>query len=450
MGSCSCILGSDQNNQVNFEGGESYSDKFTEHLRSYKKRPIGITNENFLDVIKRKNSFQNIQVSEITEAEFNEAIKTIPKGTEIFQEYEEKMDDLISELNENNIYMGPLKFTNRDKMSVDYYHGEYDREGNFCGKGTKIEGGKFIYRGNFERNLFNGKGLLIKSNGDSLYGNFIDGKCNGKVILKVEGKFEYRGDFKDNRKNGKGVEKFFDGTVYDGEFEDGKKSGYGKYIFKTGEHYEGQFKNDLYNGEGTYEWPLEKRKYKGEFKNGEMDGNGINYFTDGSIYKGRYVGGLKNGKGCYEWPNGKKFEGTWLNNELNGNGIYTVENKKYEVFFRFGKLISTKPSGQENLPEQKFNKSCIVNPDSLDDIEKYVCFNCNCVLVNPRKCHSCNKRFCTDCLEDLKRCKNPNCLGNNVNEDLELYGDLITAIKIKCDKCGIILNYQDSLCHAHQ
>ena len=73
-----------------------------------------------------------------------------------------------------------------------------------------------------------------------------------------------------------------------------------------------------------------------------MEGNGVSQYSDGSVYQGHYVGGVKQGEGSYTWNNGQKFVGNWLNNVLHGNGILMANGNKYEIIYRFGKIISSR------------------------------------------------------------------------------------------------------------
>ena len=91
-----------------------------------------------------------------------------------------------------------------------------------------------------------------------------------------------------------------------------------------------------------YEWPEEGRKYQGQFHFGNIEGKGTTQYNDGSVYKGNYIGGIKQGEGTFIWNNGQTFEGNWLNNELHGKGILTVDGNKFEVIYRFGKIISSR------------------------------------------------------------------------------------------------------------
>ena len=292
---------------------------------------------------------------------------------------------------------------------------------------------------------------MINKDGSSLYGDWINGVCTGKSILKVNNQYEYEGDFVENKKHGYGIEKYPDGTRYEGEFKNNKKNGKGKYSNSGGESYEGEFKDDLFNGEGVYKWPSESREYKGHFKNGNMNGKGINKFKDGSIYEGFYKNGLKHGSGKYTWPNGKVFYGSWLNNKLHGNGYYLLDNKKYHITFRFGKIISTtKAEDFEENQRIKFALKDIIDMDNLEDIKKYICPICNSLLNQPQKCCKCFNSYCIDCIKDgneNKKCRN--CEGNEYETNLDLLHELISKIKVKCNICQASLDYNASLTHYH-
>ena len=73
-----------------------------------------------------------------------------------------------------------------------------------------------------------------------------------------------------------------------------------------------------------------------------MEVNGVSQYKDGPVYKGKYVWGVKHVEGSYTWTNGHNFIGNWLNNEFHGNGILNANGNKYEVVYRFGKIISSR------------------------------------------------------------------------------------------------------------
>lgn len=54
--------------------------------------------------------------------------------------------------------------------------------------------------------------------------------------------------------------------------------------------------NDL----GVYEWS-DGRKYEGQWKNNKMEGYGIFTWPDGRRYEGEYIDDKKEGKGVFYW-----------------------------------------------------------------------------------------------------------------------------------------------------
>lgn len=411
---------------------------------------------------KYENSFTSIEP--ITLEEFDKILFSFPNVKELFEEYNPKFqeasakDNLITsqssilESNEKDCLIelsSPIKLV-EDGDKFDFFKGSVNKNNNFSGKGIYITS-DYVYKGFFHNNEFNGKGLMIYNNGGSLFGDWVNGVCTGKGILKINNQYEYEGDFVENKKQGYGVERYPEGSVYEGEFHDNKKNGKGKYILSRGESYEGDFKDDLFDGEGVYKWPSESREYKGQFKNGNMNGKGINTFKDGSTYEGYYKNGLKHGLGKYSWPNGKVFYGSWLNNKLHGNGYYLLDNEKFNITFRFGKIISTRKA--EDIDENKiikFGYDNIVDKENINDVEKYICPICKYILYQPQKCSGCSENYCIDCIKDGKGNKKCiKCGEDNYELNLDLLHDLMKNIKVNCSTCNNILDYETSLNHYH-
>ena len=455
MGSlnCSCF-NSNENGQVTFDQ-EAQND----NQKIIFTKQIGIIpEESLFDIISSYYSSKDIKVEKIDSLEFSELISSNPQFKKILNEYEEKIEELSNSINYNNTSIGPLKFINiNDDIEKDfsefYYEGDYNKEGIINGKGTKIIKDKLLYKGKFSNGKYNGKGLLIK-NGASIFGDWVNGVCIGSVIYKKEGEFEYKGSFENNKKNGFGIETYNDGSQYEGNFVNNKKSGKGIYKFPNGEMYEGNFENDLYNGEGKYIWSLNGRKYEGEFKNGIINGNGVYTYDDGAVYHGYFENGIKNGEGYIEFPDGKKYYGNWINNELYGNGYLVNGNEKMEVVFRHGKIISTTLDLDNNNNEEiiinnnkpKFNIECFIGDKNSINVNKYICPVCNCFLVNPFKCLGCSTNYCKECIGNEK-CKT--CNNDNFDDNDDLIKEMIENVKIKCNKCGQILEYKESLKHFH-
>lgn len=426
------------------------------------KKEEKINEETILKEIRTRFEQPMSSLETINPEEFDKKLYSFPNVKELFKEYESQ----ISEQSSKNVptlnpainldsedklieLPKPVKYSDEDG-NFELFKGSVNKNFDLTGKGYQITN-DYLYYGNFQNNKFNGKGLMINENGSSLFGDWINGACTGKGKLIINDKLEYEGDFVNNIRQGYGIEKYPDGSIYEGEFQDGKKNGKGKCKISKGETYEGEFKDDLFNGEGIYKWSLEQREYIGHFKNGNMDGKGINKFKDGSVYEGNYKNGLKNGYGKYSWPNGKVFYGSWLNNKLHGNGYYEIDNVKYNITFRFGKIISTQRADDSDENKRiKFGIDNIVDKEKIDNSEKYVCSICNNVLNQPHECNNCLKNFCADCIKDgndNKKC--PNCGGINYENNLHLLQELITTVKVKCNDCQNILDYKSSLNHYH-
>ena len=391
----------------------------------------------FPELIKEFEEFEQKQSEPIQLREEALLLNTNPQS---FRDSHKEENDVI-EINE------PIKFCGDDDQ-YSIYNFKINKDYTFTGKGYHITN-NFLYYGYIENNKSKGKGLLIDRQGNSVYGDWENGQCTGKGVLKIKNLLEYEGDFVNNIKEGHGIEKYSDGTIYEGDFKDNKKNGKGKCLLSNGEIYEGEFNDDLYEGEGTYKWPSELREYSGHFTKGIIDGRGINKYEDGSIYEGNYKKGIKHGFGIYTWPNGKICKGNWVNNKLHGNAYFEDGDKKYNITFRFGKIISASEVDENIIV--KFGIEDIVNKENIPNIEKYACSSCGKLLYNPHKCCKCNKNYCLNCIK-VEGDKNKNC--NFCGEDkyetnVDLSSDLLNNIKVKCDFCRTELDYKSALEHVH-
>ena len=326
---------------------ETFDDMIKENKMNLKSKAKGrrIFQEdipNLKETIQKKISNETnneILIEEMTEADFNSELSKHQKSESILNENNEELEKIKND--ENELYiMPPLKFSN-SKGTTEYYSGTFNKEGNFNGKGTLISKDGNIYKGTFKNGIFEGKGIFIQKNGNYYFGDWKNGKCEGEGKLIINDLIEYNGEFKNNKKNGNGIEKYKDGSFYNGDFINNEKDGFGKFNYSDGSFYNGQFKNSLFNGEGEFNWN-DGRNYKGSFKNGIMEGKGEYTWIDGSVYNGTYINNCKNGFGVITWPNGKKFYGNFVNNEPHGDGAFISDNEKYNIKYRFGKIISVR------------------------------------------------------------------------------------------------------------
>ena len=438
---CTC-MNNNESNQVVFESNNN----------------IITPKISLFELITKYYSSKNIKVQKIRQDDFFAILHSDSVILKILDEYEELFVKYNIKINKDSEEVESIKFIDNNQTGNfgEYlYFGEFNKNGIINGIGIKIIKTNYIYKGEFSNDEYNGKGLLIKNN-SSIFGDWEEGEINGNVIYKIYSKFEYNGNFENNKKNGFGTEKYQDGSQYVGNFVNNKKNGNGKYSFPNNEYDEGNFENDLYNGEGQYVWEKTGKKYIGEFKNGKIEGKGTYIYEDGSIFRGTFINGYKNGEGFIEFPDGKKYLGSWLNDELYGNGYFINGNKKIEVVFRHGKIISQKINEdfESNLNDQtsnvnqkaKFKINNFCGDKNNININKFICKICDCFLVDPIKCSKCQINFCKECITGKKCIK---CNNENFEDNKDLNDEMINVINIKCDICQKILKYSESLNHFH-
>jgi hypothetical protein len=126
-----------------------------------------------------------------------------------------------------------------------------------------------------------------------------------------------------------------DGSKYFGEFKEGKRNGQGTHTYANGDKYIGEYKNDTCDGQGTLTY-ANGDKYVGEFQRCKRWGNGTFISSDGTKkFTGHFIDGFH--RGVLE-INGRKFEGRFKDDELDGHGIFTFSDLKIVGHFKKGKL----------------------------------------------------------------------------------------------------------------
>ncbi|KAL4445509.1 hypothetical protein ABPG74_004583 [Tetrahymena malaccensis] len=112
--------------------------------------------------------------------------------------------------------------------------------------------------------------------------------------------------------------------------------------YLNGDIYQGQFKEDKKNGKGTYFYneSSDSKKYEGEWVNDKMEGFGVFEWRNGDRYEGYFKNGLRNGKGISfynESSDSKKYEGEYVNDKMEGFGVFEWRNgDRYEGYFKNG------------------------------------------------------------------------------------------------------------------
>ena len=112
-----------------------------------------------------------------------------------------------------------------------------------------------------------------------------------------------------------------------------------------GDKYTGEWLNNKRSGSGIYTWGEASKfsgdTYIGEFKDNNMHGYGEYKKKDGSYYRGSYENNQKSGIGIlFSAKSSEKYEGRFLNDEMDGSGFYRFANGRKEItFWEMGKNI---------------------------------------------------------------------------------------------------------------
>ena len=238
------------------------------------------------------------------------------------------------------VYNNQIRIKNKnDIKNIEIYEGEINYKNMKHGNGI-LTTSKYIMKGTWRNDQFTGWGIKCLRNGDIYEGKFINGELNGKGIFK-NGKNIYEGEFINGERHG-----FGDFTTetyhYKGEFKNNKMDGKGEIDFyEDSQRYEGTFSENNITGKGIYKWK-NGDIYEGYMKNGKRNGKGIYTQHNGKIYEGEYINDIQEGKGKLIYPEGKTFEGNFVNGKLEGEVLYTENDKTNKVIFSEGKLINSK------------------------------------------------------------------------------------------------------------
>ena len=238
------------------------------------------------------------------------------------------------------VYNNQIRIKNKnDIKNIEIYEGEINYKNMKHGNGI-LTTSKYIMKGTWRNDQFTGWGIKCLRNGDIYEGKFINGELNGKGIFK-NGKNIYEGEFINGERHGYGD--FTTETYhYKGEFKNNKMDGKGEIDFyEDSQRYEGTFSENNITGKGIYKWK-NGDIYEGYMKNGKRNGKGIYTQHNGKIYEGEYINDIQEGKGKLIYPEGKTFEGNFVNGKLDGEVLYTENDKTNKVIFSKGKLINSK------------------------------------------------------------------------------------------------------------
>ena len=186
---CNCVENVNDDSELSTE-----NDSFIFVKRTKKNKQINLS---LFSLLKDKMLKSNITINSITKEYLHNLIDQNPKASSIIESYSSQLRGVYnSSLHEN--YLPPLQFINRNDDTIEYYEGEYNKNGEFDGVGIHLFDRNCIYIGQFKNDQYNGKGLLISNEGNSLYGDFIQGECNGNGHLIIDGQLDYEGQFENN------------------------------------------------------------------------------------------------------------------------------------------------------------------------------------------------------------------------------------------------------------
>lgn len=256
-----------------------------------------------------------------------------------------------------------------------------------CVKGNCIQGkGKIIYKdkssyeGNFSKGARHGKGLYLFKGG-KYTGTFLRNKMDGEGKLTFYAGESYIGQFKLDMFHGKGKYIYANGDIYKGHWQEGKKEGFGTYVFHNADTYIGLFVNDKMNGQGN---PTKSNQVKesGNWENGVLVNSeiitnapvpnatstnnvlqncneqnchetiGRYTYSDGSVYEGMFLNNQPEGQGICLYINGNKYQGGWKNHSPHGPGIITfTSGKKYSAEWHYGNPIKEMPNNSLLKPK---------------------------------------------------------------------------------------------------
>jgi hypothetical protein len=104
----------------------------------------------------------------------------------------------------------------------------------------------------------------------------------------------------------------------------------------------------MISGKGIFRWQ-DGRSYDGTWLNNKMEGEGKFTYADKSRYVGQYKADKKHGKGKYYWNDEKYYDGEWFNNKQHGEGVIVSAGRKKEVIYRFGKRIKDSETKDEKI-----------------------------------------------------------------------------------------------------
>jgi hypothetical protein len=155
-----------------------------------------------------------------------------------------------------------------------------------------------------------------------------------------------------NARNAHTVLYDMDDNIYKGTMLLGKKNGPGEFDYiKLKMIYNGEFKDDLREGNGKVISKDGSHYYVGDWLNNKMDGNGIYYSSKLGTYKGRFHENHFEGKGNLVDLENNVYDGMFHKSQKKGRGELKMNNGNIYV----GEFKNDKFNGKGILKDSKGN-----------------------------------------------------------------------------------------------
>ena len=149
-----------------------------------------------------------------------------------------------------------------------------------------------------------------------------------------------------------------------------KESPKGNYIFENNEQFKGQIKNNKF-GKGIYLWP-NGQKYLGDLsENNNFTKRGTIFFPSNNKLIGNFIVSENKIKNAVYETNYRKYQGTFVNNELDGKFIIRNKNPddiEHHYFFQ-GTYVKGRKHGF-CIIEKSVNKKILLIKGTFDKGEK--------------------------------------------------------------------------------
>ncbi|ESL10895.1 hypothetical protein TRSC58_01364, partial [Trypanosoma rangeli SC58] len=201
------------------------------------------------------------------------------------------------------------------------------------------------YEGEFKGGVLKGSGsgtfTLVTSNPRPAPPPPISAEVRG-FIPRVDISGQYTGMWINGLPNGEGEWVWENGQSYRGAVKAGAPHGIG--VFKSQEaDYEGSFAFGFPDGHGNICWKGIKgsvERYEGTWKEGHLNGEGTLTLPDGSTYSGGWKSGVKEGRGVDSVVKNYSYTGEFKNGKRNGQGKIRLEREgcTYEGEFLMDEL----------------------------------------------------------------------------------------------------------------